>query len=62
MILEAPPLKDGDSKELHKLHDTMQQYTRVLKAMDCEPSGPFLTSVIELKLDTTPMFEWQKHS
>ena len=30
--------------------------------MGCEPSGPFITSVIELKLDTTTMFEWQKHS
>ena len=30
--------------------------------MDCEPSGPFLTFVIELKSDTTTMFEWQKHS
>ena len=30
--------------------------------MDCEPLGPFLTSVIELKLDTTTMFKWQKHS
>ena len=30
--------------------------------MECEPSGSFITSVIELKLDTTIMFEWQKHS
>ena len=25
-------------------------------------SGPFITSVIELKLDTNTMFEWQKYS
>ena len=30
--------------------------------MDYEPSGPFITSVLELKLDTTIMFEWQKFS
>ena len=30
--------------------------------MDYEPSGPFITSVIELKLDVNTMFEWQKHS
>ena len=30
--------------------------------MGHEPSGPFLTSVIELKLDTDTLFEWQKHS
>ena len=27
-----------------------------------EPSSPFITSVLELKLDTNTMFEWQKHS
>ena len=62
IILEAPPLKDGDGKELHKLYYTIQQHTQALKAMDCEPLGLFLTSVIELKLDTKTVFEWQKHS
>jgi hypothetical protein len=49
MILEAPALKDG--RELHRLHDTVQQHLRALKAMDYEPSGPFITSALELKLD-----------
>ena len=30
--------------------------------MDYEPSGPFITSTLELKLDPNTMFEWQKHS
>ena len=30
--------------------------------MDYKPSGPFITSVLELKLNTATMFEWQKHS
>ena len=30
--------------------------------MDYEPSGPFITSVLELKLDANTMFEWQKSS
>ena len=30
--------------------------------MGYEPSSPFLTSIIELKLDQGTMFEWQKHS
>jgi hypothetical protein len=30
--------------------------------MDYEPSGPFITSVLELKLDVNTMFEWQRHS
>ena len=30
--------------------------------MGYEPSGPFITSVLEVKLDTSTMFEWQRHS
>lgn len=30
--------------------------------MDCEPLGRFITSVLELKLDATTMFEWQRQS
>ena len=61
-ILEAAPLKDGNGKEIRKLHDTIQQHLRALKGMDCEPSSPFITSMVELKLDQNTMFEWQKHS
>ena len=35
---------------------------RALKFMGYEPSGPFITSVLELKLDAGTMFEWQKHT
>lgn len=62
MILDAAPLKDGNGKELRALHDTVQQHVRALKSMGYEPSGPFITSAIELKLDETTMFEWQSHS
>ena len=61
MILETHLLKNSDGKELHKKHDTMQQHILALKAKDCEPLGPFITSFVELKLDTTTMFEWQNH-
>ncbi len=30
--------------------------------MDQDPSGAFITSMMELKLDQTTMFEWQKTS
>ena len=62
MILETPSLKEGTGRELRRLHDTVQQHLRALKAMDYEPSGPFITSTLELKLDPNTMFEWQKHS
>ena len=62
MISETPALKDGTSKELRRLHDTAQQHLHALKAMGYEPPGLFVTSLLELKLDTNTMFEWQRHS
>ena len=61
-ILEIPSLKDGSGRELRRLHDTAVQHLRALKAMGNEPSGAFITSTLELKLDTNTMFEWQRHS
>ena len=62
MIVEATSLRDGTGKELCRLHDVVQQHLQALKAMEYEPSGSFITSVLELKLDTNTMFEWQKYS
>ena len=62
MIIEAPPIKEGNGKELCRFHDTVQQHLRALKAMGCEAPRPFITSVLELKLDQNTMFEWHKHS
>lgn len=62
LILEAPPLKEGTGRELRRLHDVVIQHLRALKSMDYDPSGPFITSTLELKLDTTTLFEWQRHS
>ena len=61
-IVDTPSLKDGNGKELRRLHDTIQQHVRALKSMDGDPAGAFLTSIIELKLDTGTMFEWQRQS
>ena len=30
--------------------------------MDYDPSGPFITSILELKLNEDILFKWQKHS
>ena len=61
-IVKTPQLKDGTGKELRQLHDKVQQHPRALKAIGSEPPGPFITSVLELKLNPTTMFEWQKYS
>ena len=60
--MDAPVVKEGNGKELRRLHDVLSQHLRALKAMDCEPSGKFLTSMIELKLDHNTIFEWQRHT
>ena len=38
-IFCAPALKTGSGKELRRLHDTLVQHLRALKAMKSEPSG-----------------------
>ena len=62
MIVDISPLKEGTGREICRLHDKVQQHVRALRSMGQEPDGSFLTSVLELKLDSTMMFEWQKHS
>ena len=61
-IVDFPSLKDGNGKELCKLHDTIQQHLCALSCMGQEPSAFFIISINELKLDTNTMFEWQRHS
>ena len=61
-IVEAPPLKDGTGKEIHALHNLVIQHLRALKSLGHEPSQAFITSLLEMKLDSTTMFEWQRHS
>ena len=61
-IVETPLIKDGNGRELRRLHDTLQQHLRALDASDCEPLSWFITSTIQLKLDPGTLFEWQKHT
>ena len=62
MIVDSPALREGNGKELRRLHDNVQQHVRALKTLGCELPGQFITSMIELKLDVDTLFEWQKHS
>ena len=61
-MVEAPVLKDGIGKELRRLNKIYSQHLRALKAMKLEPSGAFITALLEMKLDQSTMFEWQKHT
>ena len=60
-IVEATPLKDGTGKEIRAFHDLIIQHLRALKSLGHEPSQAFITSQLEIKLDATTMFEWQRH-
>lgn len=50
----------SSGKELRHLHYTV--HLRALKAMVFKSSGPFITPLLELKLDSDTMFKWQWHS
>ena len=61
MIVDTLLLKEGNGRELRRLHDTVQQHVHVLKTLGCELPGKFITLIIELKLDVDTLFKWQKH-
>ena len=59
-IVDAPSLRDGSGRELRRLHDVANQHLRALKTLGLDPSGEFVTSLLELKFDRITMCEWQK--
>ena len=61
-ILESTSLKEGNGKELHHLHDIINQHVRAISAMDQNKFDSFITALLDLKLDQTTMFEWQRYS
>ena len=60
MVVQVPSLKSGSGKELCRLHDFSAQHLETLKVMKYEP-GPFVTSLIQMKLDQATAFEWQRY-
>ena len=61
-IVEVTEPKEGSAKELRRLHDVSSQHLQALKVMGYDPSGPFVTSLIESKLDRSTMFERQRYT
>ena len=53
-----------NGKELCRFHDPCSQHPQALKAIGYDdPSGPFfVTSLVEMELDQSAKFEWQKHT
>ena len=61
-IIESPTLKDGSGRKLQHLHDLANHHLHTLKALGYEPSRPFVTYTLELKLDQSTKLAWQKYS
>ncbi len=55
-IVDVPPIKEGSGRELRRLHDIVNQHLQALKAMGQEPSGAFITSMLELNMDPGTYF------
>ena len=55
-------MKDGNGRELRRLHDLLQQHLRALDTEENEGLSQFITSIIQLKLDPDTLFEWQRHT
>ena len=61
-ILEAPSVKEGNGKDLRRLHDVASQHLQALAATKQDITESFITSILELKVYKATMFEWQRHS
>ena len=62
MIVEVPGTKEGNDKELCRLHKFCSQHLWVLKTMGYDSSGPFVMSLIKMKLNRSMTFEWQRNT
>ena len=57
-IVDSTSLKEGNAKELSHLENVVIQHLQALGTMDYDPSGPFIKSILELKLCQANMFKW----
>ena len=46
LTVDTLPLKEGNRKELSKLHDNIKQHIRAFKTLGCDLPGQFFTSMI----------------
>ena len=61
-IFEAPPIKDGSTRELRCLYDTLNQHMGVLKTMKYDCFDTFITAATKLKFNQSVMDKWKKFS
>ena len=61
-IVQAPPMKADNGRELRRLYDLWNQHIRAIKAFDAYDLDTFLTAIMELKLGETTKLKWMEHS
>ena len=61
-IIQAPPLKACNGRELRRLYDLCNQHIRAIKASDDYEIDTLLTIIMELKLDEVTKLKWMEHS
>ena len=61
-LIECPSLKEGSSRELRRIHDTWTSHTRALKVLGATLDHVYLTTLLQMKLDRSTTYEWEKHS
>ena len=61
-ILQAPPLKACNGRELRRLCDLCTQHIRAIKASDDYEIDTLLTVIMELKLDEVTKLKWMEYS
>ena len=61
-IVQAPPMKADNGRELRRLYDLWNQHIKAIKPFDAYDIDTFLTATIELKLGETTKLKWMEHS
>ena len=63
-ILQAPPLKANNGRELRKLYDLWNhnQHIREIKAFDVYNLNTFLTIPMELNVDEVTKLQWMEYN
>ena len=61
-IVQAPPIKAKNGKELRRLYDPWNQHIRAIKAFEAYDINTFLTAIMQQKLGEATKLKWMEHS
>ena len=61
-MLEATPLKNGSGKEICRLHEITNQHMHALKAVKQDKYESLITAILESKMDSSMIKEWERYN